>query len=74
LDHPLIVQAEPWPQGDHMIFVMQGLPALAFTSEGIHNLIDSVIHTPNDSVEIVSVVTIVEVVQFLSSMVCLLSR
>jgi aminopeptidase YwaD len=74
VEHPLIVQAEPWPQGDHMIFVMQGLPALAFTSEGIHNLIDSVIHTPNDSVEIVSVAAIIEVVQFLSSMICLLSR
>ncbi len=46
-----IEETEPWPQGDHSIFAMQGVPCIALTSGGIHSLVDSLIHTPNDTLD-----------------------
>ena len=46
-----IEETEPWPQGDHSIFAMQGIPCIALTSGGIHSLIDSLIHTPHDTLD-----------------------
>jgi aminopeptidase YwaD len=46
-----VTEAEPWPQGDHSIFAMQGVPCIALTSGGIHSLIDSLIHTPSDTLD-----------------------
>jgi aminopeptidase YwaD len=41
--------AVAWPQGDHMIFAQQGVPAIALTSEGIFDLLETVIHTAGDT-------------------------
>lgn len=43
-----LVAGEPWFQGDHAIFVMQGVPALAITSERVAELLATVVHTAND--------------------------
>jgi aminopeptidase YwaD len=67
--NPEFVQVEPWPQGDHMIFAMAGHPALALTSAGILTLVDHVIHTQADTVDIVSAASIAEVVRFLGILV-----
>ena len=48
---PNLVETEPWPQGDHSIFAMQDVPCIALTSGGIHNLIDSLIHSPGDTLD-----------------------
>jgi aminopeptidase YwaD len=44
-----IRQIEPWVQGDHSMFTMQGIPALAITSEDIFDLLESIIHSPEDT-------------------------
>jgi hypothetical protein len=38
-------------QGDHAVFVMNGVPALAFTSERSEELLASVVHAPVDTVD-----------------------
>ena len=48
---PGIAETEPWPQGDHSIFAMQGIACIALTSGGIHSLLDSLIHTPHDTLD-----------------------
>lgn len=53
-NYPDIVEVEPWPQGDHMIFAMQGAPSIAFSSEGAAALVGSVIHTKEDTMDLVS--------------------
>jgi len=63
--YPNMVQTEPWSQGDHMLFSMQGIPSLALTSEGIETLLDSVIHTDSDRVNLLSPGNIAEAVSFI---------
>lgn len=44
---------EPWFQGDHAIFLMNGRPAIALTSELIYELSTEYIHTEKDIPEII---------------------
>lgn len=44
-----------WYQGDHSIFVQNGVPALALTSEHVEELTSEITHTAKDRPEIVSV-------------------
>lgn len=57
--------SEPWPEGDHSIFAMQGVSCIALTSGGIHALIDDIIHTPDDTLDLVEPAQIAAVVDFL---------
>lgn len=50
---PGLVAGPPWLQGDHAVFSMHGVPALAVTSERIEELMSTVIHTPADTVDLV---------------------
>ncbi len=42
-----------WQQGDHAIFLMNNVPALAFTSDNIMSLLSTIIHTPEDSPDVI---------------------
>jgi aminopeptidase YwaD len=44
---------EPWFQGDHAIFLMNGRPALALTSELVYELMTEFVHTEKDTPEII---------------------
>ncbi|HSL42135.1 MAG TPA: M28 family peptidase [Anaerolineales bacterium] len=44
---------EPWFQGDHMLFLMNGRPALALTSEVVGELMSEFVHTEKDTPAIV---------------------
>jgi aminopeptidase YwaD len=44
-------EGEPWFQSDHMVFVMNGVPALAITSENFFEILTEIAHTPKDSTE-----------------------
>jgi len=48
-----IVEGEQWYQGDHSIFVQNGVPAMALTSEQLLELMTQVTHTMRDRPEIV---------------------
>lgn len=63
-----IAESAPWPEGDHSIFAMQGVPCLAITSGGIHALLDGVIHTPADTLDRVDPVGIAAAVGFLAGL------
>lgn len=51
---PALRMSAPWYQGDHMIFAPWELPTIAITSEEIFPLIDEVIHTEKDTVELIN--------------------
>jgi len=57
---------EPWPQGDHMLFTMHGVPALTLTSSRIFELVDKVVHTSQDTYELLDLNTIWEAALYLS--------
>ena len=63
-----VVETAPWPQGDHMIFAMRGVPCIAVTSGGIHDLIASVLHTPDDTLDLVDPGRIASAVDFLADL------
>lgn len=58
-------QIDPWPQGDHTLFSFSGVPAIAVTSSGIFDLVDSVLHSKRDSLELIDTEILESLVKFL---------
>ena len=56
-----LTEGEPWYQGDHMVFAMQGVPALAITSEGFMEIETKFAHTPNDHPDLVDCEQLVDI-------------
>jgi aminopeptidase YwaD len=46
---PGMVEGDPWFQGDHSVFIQQGVPAVALTSADLGHMMQQITHTPNDS-------------------------
>ena len=46
--HDELIEGEAWEQGDHMLFVFNQVPALAWTSENVMELMSSIVHTETD--------------------------
>lgn len=66
--HEGLIQGEPWYQGDHMIFVMNQVPAMAFTSEKAMENLATITHTPQDLPELVDYSKLVEVARALQQL------
>lgn len=60
-----LVEVAPWPQGDHMLFVMNSVPAVALSSQGAEVLLERVIHTPDDTPDLVSSERLSQVMAFI---------
>ena len=58
----------PWWESDHAIFAMRGIPAIAITSEGVHDLFTSVAHTDGDTLEIIDIDVLDGIVEVLGSL------
>ncbi len=50
--HRGLIKGKPWYQGDHGLFTMNHTPALAFTSERVMELMTQIVHTAEDTPEI----------------------
>ena len=64
-----LVRGDEWYNGDHMIFVQSGVPAVAFTSDRISELMMTVTHTSLDTPDIVDSRKLVELAAALSRFV-----
>lgn len=51
-DSSKYTEGEPWYQGDHSIFAMQGVPTMAFSSEDLGYMISELTHTEKDTPEV----------------------
>lgn len=58
----------PWFESDHSIFAMRGIPAIAITSDRVHELFTTVAHTAGDTLEMVEVEVLVGIVEVLGDM------
>jgi aminopeptidase YwaD len=67
--YPGLVAGDPWYMGDHMIFVQQGLPAIAFSTERMEELMSTVAHTAADVPQIVDCERLVELAHALDALV-----
>ena len=70
---PGMVEGEPWYQSDHSIFIQQGRPAMALTSDRLMELSTYITHTPADSPEIVDCAKLVDIALALRDLVLSLS-
>jgi aminopeptidase YwaD len=63
-----LTEGAQWVQGDHSIFIQQGCPAIAVSSQWFTDQIDSqtITHTPKDKMDIVDCLKLVEIAQALS--------
>ena len=66
-----IKEGVQWPQGDHSIFIQNGCPAIAVSSEWFTENIASqeITHTPKDDVEIVDCRKLVEIAEALNFLI-----
>ena len=64
-----LVHGEQWFSGDHMIFVQKRVPSIAFTSERMHELMKTVIHTSSDTPDIIDLDSLVEAAESLNRLV-----
>ncbi|MFO8069393.1 MAG: M28 family peptidase [Alkalibacterium sp.] len=69
LDSTGMVFIDPWVQGDHTLFVMKHIPTVAFTSEGIFDILDTVIHTEKDTIELIDHEKVIKAVRVIEEMV-----
>jgi len=63
-----ITEGIQWPQGDHSIFIQQGCPAIALSSQWFIEHIDSqeITHTPKDNIDIVDCLKVIEIAEALN--------
>jgi aminopeptidase YwaD len=66
-----ITVGSPWVQGDHSIFIQNGCPAMAVSSQWFTDHIDSqeITHTPKDNLDIVDPHKLVEIAQALDTFI-----
>jgi aminopeptidase YwaD len=60
---------DPWVEGDHMLFQMNNIAAIALTSKNIFEMIDNIIHTEKDRIELIDYNKVNEVINFLEDLI-----
>ena len=68
-DNKKFIEIDPWYQSDHMIFVMNGIPAVALTSENVMEVMTEIAHTPHDKIDKVDSNKIPEIAQAMKDMI-----
>ncbi len=63
-DNPGIVEGAPWYQGDHSLFIQQGCPAIAVSSQWFIDNMETqqLTHTPEDTLSVVDCARLAECV------------
>ena len=69
--YPGIEEMPPWFQGDHMVFVMNGVPAAALTTTGFMQMETGIAHTSRDTIDKINPQLLAETAQFLFDLVIL---
>jgi aminopeptidase YwaD len=64
-----IFEGPAWPQGDHMVFMQKGVPAVALTSDKVVELMRKFTHTSGDTPSIVDCGRLVEVAEAIGSLI-----
>jgi aminopeptidase YwaD len=65
--------AEPWYDSDHAVLAMWGIPAVAVTSAGVHEVMTTIAHTSKDTVEVVDVEVLADVAATVEALLPLLA-
>jgi aminopeptidase YwaD len=63
-----LAEGEPWYQGDHGLYLINQIPALALTSEALAELMGGITHTSRDTPEIIDRARLVGVAEALADL------
>ena len=63
-----LARGQQWFNGDHMLFVQNGVPSVAFTSECMPELMKTVTHTPLDTPDLIDCHKLAEVAEALTAL------
>ncbi len=66
--YPDLEETEPWYQGDHMLFAMHQVPTIACTSSRAQELLSTIIHTDQDTLELLDISRLLEMADFFSKL------
>jgi len=66
---PEIKEVPPYFEGDHAFFAMRGISVVSLSSTNVHDYIDRVIHTENDTMEKTEPERIMEVIEFIVNLI-----
>jgi aminopeptidase YwaD len=66
---PDVIEGEPWYQGDHMVMVMNGVPAVAITSDKFMEIESNFAHTAADTPDLVDLLKLVETALVIREMI-----
>lgn len=69
-----LVEGPSWYQGDHGLFLFNGVPAIAFTSDNLAELMGQITHTTKDTPEMVNPRQLVEVARALAELLSLVAK
>jgi aminopeptidase YwaD len=69
-----LIEGPPWYQGDHSLLLMNGVSAMAFTSELLDELMREITHTPKDRPETVDPGKLVQLAHRLRELLVALNR
>ena len=72
--YPSIIEGDAWYQGDHGLFLLNQVPALAITSELLEELMATITHTPEDTADKVDPHKLVDIAQALHAILLRLDR
>jgi aminopeptidase YwaD len=72
--HSTLAEGQPWYQGDHMVFAMNGVPALAITSKEFIEIETKLAHTPEDRPELVDCEQLVEIASALQELLLFIAK
>ena len=72
--HAELIEGESWYQGDHGLFLINQVPALAITTENFIDLLTHIAHTPKDSAGIVDTVKLVKTALALHDLILEMDR
>ncbi len=64
-----LVEGEQWFQSDHSVFIQQGCPAVAITSERFMELSTHITHTPKDDLNLVNFAKVADVAYALKQVI-----
>jgi aminopeptidase YwaD len=65
-EHSGFLEGPQWPQSDHSLFIMNSVPAIAFTAEDFMDTFRTITHTPADRPELVDPAIVVDVARFMA--------
>lgn len=68
-NHASVAEGPQWPAGDHMIFAMRGIPAVAVTSTDFEAVSGEYAHTPEDVPEILDYELLADTARFIAAVI-----